>query len=625
MKKMRNILGGLIITLSIASCTDILDVAPEGSTDLEEIFLEEITAGAYLNTCYANMPFYGGYDNYFNTNSRIGLSDDAWEYHQAATHTVQAVYDGKVSATNNLLNSDSKAGNTWNNMFAGIRACNLFLQYIGRTPMSDAVKERWIAEAKVLRAYYNMELISRFGGLPVIKEYHDINYDVSQYRRENFKTCADAIIADCNDGISSANLPWRITIGTEAGRMTKAVAEAIKSRVILYAASPLWNEGQNYWDEAKIITKAALDACLENGYALYTRWDDQNTFSSSYQEYFCKSMPDYSEDPVDKETILASKQEQINWLNVHGMFALQGANKAGLCPTQELVDAYCMRTTGLPVLDLKNPYQDVYHVQPNYYPESGYDSKKPYVNRDSRFYATIYYNGSERINDKSKLTTIGTYIDSAAPNKDGNCRTSLAFIQAEVKYTHTGYYVRKYDHPKATKKNKIGTKYPFYRLAELYLNYAEAANEAGDTEEAMKQVEIIRNRVGMPMPSVDVKSMTKEEARLWIRNERRVELAYEENRHYDLRRWKNPDGNLAQDMEYLSGMLPIRTTAGKTYTEELVRFTIGDSYNRDTKKWLGNKYPRRCVDNKWLLWPMDAAEVNRLETATGNRWQNPGW
>lgn len=622
MKRILYILSLGILT-ALPSCSDILDVAPEGSTSLDEVFSEEITAGAYLNTCYGSIQNYGGYADYFNTNSRIGMSDDAWEYHQAAAHVVMNIYDGKVSPTNNKLNNNGNGFNAWNTYFEGIRNCNLFLEYIVKTPMDENVKERWIAEAKVLRAFYNLELISRFGGLPIIKDLRGLDYDVSQYKRESFKTCVDEIIKDCQSGIDSPNLPWRITIANEGGRMTKAIAEAIKSRAILYAASPLWNDGNDYWNEAEQITRDALEKCLANGYELYTRWDDKKTFTSSYQEYFCKQMPDYSEDPIDKETILASQQAQINWLNIHGMTKIQGANKAGLCPTQELVDAYCMKTTGLPVLKLDKPYNDIYHLEPNYYPNSGYDVDNPYLNRDPRFYATIYYNGSKRINEKSVLTEIGTYIDSEASQNDGNCRTSLAFIQADVKYTHTGYYVKKYDHPNATKKSKIGTKYPFYRMAELYLNYAEAANENGHTEEAIKQINIIRDRVGMP--HVDL-NMNKDEARLWIRNERRVELAYEENRHYDLRRWNNPDGDLKDEMEYLTGMVPIRTVAAdKSYTEELVRFTIGDSYNRETKKWLGNRYNRQCVDNKWLLWPLDAAEVNRLETATGDKWQNPGW
>lgn len=604
------------------SCSNILDVAPEGTLNIKDIFSEEISAGAYLNTCYSNILLYGGSNNYYNTNARIGVTDDAWEYHQNIFHVVQQCYDGNVSPTNNLLNNDLTQGNVWNKYFAGIRNCNVFLENIAITPMNDNIKERWISEAKVLRAFYFLELISRFGGLPIIKDSRGIDFDTSTYKKETFKKCVDAIIADCKDAINSNFLPWRITNPDESGRMTKAIALAICSRAILYSASPLWNDGNEYWNEAEQVTKDALEKCLANGYELYTRLDDPITYSSSYQEYFCKQMPDYSENPIDKETIFSSKQGQ-SWLNTHGLFKLQGANKAGLCPTQELVDAYCMKSTGLPVLNLEKPYNDIYHLEPNYYPNSGYDVNNPYLDRDPRFYATVYYNGSKRINDKSVLTEIGTYIDSKYSDNDANCRTSFAFIQADNKYSHTGYYSRKYDHPLSTKNNQINTKYPIFRIAELYLNYAEAANENGHTEEALKQINIIRDRVGMPHVN---EKMSKDEARLWIRNERRVELAYEENRHYDLRRWNNPDGDLKEEMEYLTGMVPIRTVnKDGTFIDNYFRFTIGDNYDRENSRWLGSRYARACVENKWLLWPLDASEASRLEAATGNKWQNPGW
>ena len=596
----------LFAFLGITSCQKALDVAPDGRKTLDEVFADDATTSAYLNSCYQNFPTWGITDWWY-TNMRIAYSDDAWDWGP----DVFPFYQGSATAANPIQENDGGAAgwdNTigfWNKHWQNIRRCNVFLSRIATaTVASEADRARWTAEAKALRAFYNLELIKRYGGMPIVTSPIGLDYDYKQLKREPFKACVDNIIKDCDEALATPEFPWRITAPNEAFRFTKAIAAFVRSSAILFAASDLWNGGQNYWAEAETITKKSLDDCLANGYELYSKVTNPSIFQSAYQEYFC-SRVDWSAAPVDKETILASRQ-LTNWIDVHGM-PIQNANESGLCPSQELVDAYDMQATGQPILKLDKPYLDEKHLQPNYNPGSGYDPANPYVGRDPRFYATVYYNGAKRKNIKGILTEIQTYYT-------GNCGINP---NDHKQSTGTGYYIKKYDHPSAIKSSGIPVSYRVMRLSELYLNYAEAANENGHVAAAVAAVNVVRARAGMP----PINPVSKEEARLLVRHERRVELTYEENRYFDVRRWSKPDGDLAATDHYITGMWILKTGA----TFDYKRFVIGDSWNTATGAWTNTAMPRACYTNKFLIWPIQLDESRRLEAATGKKWQNPGW
>lgn len=603
---MKNKILILLFTfLGITSCQKALDVAPDGRKTLDEIFADDATTSAYLNSCYKNFPKWGATD-YWITNMRIAYSDDAWDWGPE----VIPFYQGGATAANPIQERqpgdwDNSVG-FWNKHWQNIRSCNVFLSRIAMaTVTSEADRNRWTAEAKALRAFYNLELIKRYGGMPIVTSPIGLDYDYKQLKREPFKACVDNIIKDCNDALATPEFPWRITGGGgEAFRFTKAIAAFVKSSAILFAASDLWNGGQNYWAEAETITKKSLDDCLADGYELYTKVTNPSIFQSAYQEYFC-SVVDWSDTPVDKETILASSR-LTDWIGNHGL-PIQNANEAGLCPSQELVDAYGMQATGQPILKLDKPYLDEAHLQPNYNTGSGYDPANPYVGRDPRFYATVYYNGAKRKNLTGVLTDIQTYYT-------GNCGINA---NDHKQTTGTGYFIRKYDHPSGIKSFPIPVSYRVMRLAELYLNYAEAANENGNKAAAVAAVNVVRARAGMPA----INPVSKEEARMLIRNERRVELAYEENRYFDVRRWSKPDGDLGATDRYITGMWILKTGA----TFDYKRFVIGDSWDITTGTWTNTAMPRACYTNKFLIWPIQLDECSRLEAATGKKWQNPGW
>ncbi len=595
---------------ALSACQDVLDIVPDGRKTLDEMFQDDATVGAYLNSCYTNFPQYG-LMNYLHNNFRIVLSDDAYD----RGGLVLPIYDGNMTAIssvqeneNNQKNNDNYGG-FWNNYWANIRRCNVFLGRIGTAKVNlESDRNRWTAEAKTLRAFYNFELILRYGSLPIVTSPIGLDYDYENLTRPSFKACVDNVIKDCNEALAVEDFPWRITATSERYRFTKAIAAAIKSQAILFAASDLFNDGNNYWSEAEAITKKSLVDCLTNGYKLYTEVRNPSIFEHPYHEFFC-NVADISADPTDKESILATKYNGSNFNKVAGLY-MMNSGRSGTLPSQELVDAYGMVTTGEPVLNLEQPYLDEKHLQPNYNPASGYDPQNPYANRDPRFYATVYFNGSKRLNLQNVMTTIQTYFG-------GNNG-----INPPVhKSTTTGYYTKKYDHPTngITGKPSVPISWRKYRLAELYLNFAEAANENGNTTEAIDSLNVIRKRAGMP--AIVATGLSKEQARLRIRNERRVEMALEEVRYFDIRRWQKPDGDLSNSARFVTAMWIEKEGANLVYR----RCVAGDVWDRAKSEWTGTGKERLIFSNKYLFWPIPSDEAKRLYQATGKIWQNPGW
>jgi len=609
----------VLLLLGLTSCQDVLNVSPDGRQSVADMFKAETTTGAYLNSCYQYMPA-DGLQDYFWTNYRIGLSDDA--YHGRLT--LLAMYNGSMTSQNNPQESTSGAspsgvqtGGVWLNFWQGIRCCNIFLAHIDSATVTTlGYKKRWKAEARVLRAFYNFELIKRYGPLPIITSELGISSDYSQLRKPTFKECVDNIIQDCDSAITYGlpEFKWRASTASEGYRMNAAKARAIQSEAMLFAASPLWNDGNNYWTKTDSITLIALNDLLDNlkgGYALYSTVRNPSIFgTNAYQEYLCSAV-DFSATPIDKETIMASKTVIANWYNIQGV-PIMNPVQSGLNPTQELVDAYGMKTTGKPVLNLAKPYNDDQHLSPNYNTGSGYDPQNPYLNRDPRFYATVYYNGSTRKNRNAIVTAIETF-------QGGNCSIDPGNIQNSA----TGYYPRKYDHPNGGSPTNVNVSYKIYRLAEMYLNYAEAANENGHTTEAINAINTVRKRSSMPLLSAV--GLSKDDARLLIRNERRVELAFEENRYFDNRRYVTPDADLSSTDRYVTGMWILRSGTAPNYTYTYMRCVVNDKWDNTTNSFVGSGQQRECYSNKYLRWPIPFDEAKRLYGVTGILFQNPGW
>tara|TARA_R110002111_G_scaffold192228_2_gene258494 strand:- start:6005 stop:7519 length:1515 start_codon:yes stop_codon:yes gene_type:complete len=504
----------------------------------------------------------------------------------------------------------------------------MFLERIDEATVDNPEdRERWKAEAHILRAFYYMEMLKWYGtGLPIVRTPYEFSDDFSTVEKASYYEVVQFILEDCNAAIAIDELPWRITSGGEAGRVNKALAEAIKSTAILFAASPLYNNGQNHWEEAYQINLNAVQNLKNNGYELYNQvnlpqtylsdvayfGENNNPYAALYNEYFTQTSA-YSPNPVDKETIYQSREGQGNIFNIDGIGAQDGY-KSGTCPTQELVDSY-ETIDGEPILNLQNPYLDDQHLNPNYNPDnSRYDPQNPYENRDPRFYASIYYNGSKR----KALWNFAEAPESYEnyPAGIGNRTRIIATYVGEPqtgihpttrRATRTGYFQRKFLHPNSGGDNPIGgANWKYYRLGELLLNLAEAAAQAGHLVEATAAVNEIRARVNMPeLPQ----SLTQEELILRIKNERRVELAMEENRYFDVRRWTSPEGDLSETDQWITGAEIIRNEDGT--------FTHGRRNVREVE--------RKNYTNKFLHVPIPLNEANRLQSITGINWQTPGW
>ena len=571
--------------------------------------------------------------------------DEAQEVTQSS-----AVYDwyrGRVSATGMPLwwNNENSGTERWSGLFNCIFSCNEALKYLEdpslETDYEKAQQDLMIAQAYALRAYCYLQLIKRWGGVPVLRESLGKDHDYSKDKRASFAQCVDFIIESCDKALAADEaLQWRqrlLSYGLP--ELSRAAIWTVKSQAALYAASPLWADDcagtEKYtWERAAEITKQALDLCTGHGLALFdaaTAFPDESaTGLTPYDKFFLTSYPGsggWDTETIYQPTNYGAQRQSLVW-QYAGMPIDDGQVSAGACPTQEMVDAYEVLnddgSESTPLLDLANPYNA--DGSPNISQKArdfGYVdcSDKMYLNRDPRFYATIYYDGVTVKLENSEYE-VETFVG-------GNCGLSLS--PSSRRNTCTGYYLRKFNNAQSSTSggNKDGY-IRMFRLAELYLNFAEAAYRAhgadwqapatevlemeegndGETVEklntygtpmsAREAVNAVRARVGMPGVADDGEAF-------WLRlcNERRVELAFEEHRFFDVRRWTAPGGDLSKTDRRVTGMRIEESNGQKTYT----RFS----------------FDRQSYTSKFLKYPVSLDEVRKMLSLTGENWQNDGW
>ncbi len=606
----------------VVSCSDELETAPNGSLTYDEILSDPVKVSALLAKCYDKIPQKAyTYSNFEPLPT--SLSDEAWSSDEGYSGLpVNTIYNNRQSATSHPLRdtggvnanggsaSGVAIGNYWANYWGQIYQCNNFLSLVDQAVVSDdprtaeSIRSRYKAEAHLLRAFFYSELVRWFGKLPIVKDTYAFDANFSGLKKESVYEVVKFIIEDCDYALSCPDLPWRITTTAENMRMTKALAWAIKSRMSLTAASPLFNEGNDYWEWAYEINRDALKALLDNGYELYTTCTQTSVYGNgpdaAYRQLLTTN-PDISGAPRDKETIFHHRANNGHWL-WHIGYIGSGMNNTAFCkacPTQELIDAF-ETTDGQPVLNLERPYLDEKHLQPNYNTANTlYDPQNPYANRDPRMSATALYNGARFVWD-GRQQTVESYVGG---------RHHIDFTPSDRTHTRTGYFQCKFMAPNIDggSGNTYGSmlKWKFYRLSEIYLNLAEAAAQAGHLDEARSAVNTVRARVGMP----GIPSLGKDETLLRVYNERRVELAWEEIRYFDLRRWQKPTGNLHDTCSWLTCMYITRNADGT------FKYERRNIWNRE----------RGGAESRDLLLPLSTDEANRLMSSTGENWQNPGW
>ena len=394
------------------------------------------------------------------------------------------------------------AGTLWGRSYRSIREVNFALKNIAQVPMSDTRRNRLIAELKFIRAFRYHDLIRNYGGVilmgDAVYNLTDNLQDDKLFTRSSLKDCITYVLSELDAAV--AGLPADNNDGFWLkGRATKGAALALKSRLTLYAASPLYNVGT--WQDAVAAAQAVIGL---NKYSLYT---------GGYRSLF--------QDASNNEAIFVrlytknaghTHLEIANGPNGYGGWG-------GNLPLQNFVDDYQM-SNGKSITD----------------GTSGYNAQDPYVNRDPRFYATVLYNGSTY-----RERTIETFTPGGKDSKDGNDNWNTS---------KTGYYLKKFMNDAYPLQNPWGNAgfqpWYYFRYAEILLNFAEAANEAGGADvvpsgatlSARTAVNQIRVRAGMPELAAGMSQSAMRDA---IRYERRVELAFEEHRFYDVRRWKIAD------------------------------------------------------------------------------------
>ena len=531
----------MLFVVSVYSCSffeDALDKAPLDKYSDATVWQDETLVKAFVSNIYRSVPtgHFGGLPAYLSA-----FTDEA--------KVIGIGFDSQFNAGELTPSNIQGPLQYWDAYYSVIGKCNIFLDKIQGSTIDEAIKSRLIGEVKVLRAFSYFGLISFYGGVPIVDKPLGLadNLDLP---RNSYDEVMNFIVSELDEAAVLLPLDYD---AADKGRITKGAALAVKSRALLYAASPLNNPGNDLakWQSAADAAKAVIDLGV---YSLYP----------DYKELFLESAA------YNSEIIWQRPYNNIVDLEVTVEVALYPSGSNG-------------RAQISPIHNIVADYETINGLQPEDDPT--FNPQNPYVNRDPRFYATILYDGAP-----FKGREIETFVPGGI---DGN--------EAEpgsVTVPRPGYYLRKFMDESITDPidTRIGnTPWTFFRYAEILLNYAEAKYFLGDEATAREYINIVRSR-----PSVDMPDVTESGADLFERivNERRIELAFEGHRFFDVRRWKIAPEVLninAQEIHIFKDP----TTGVKTYT---VRDILPE---------------RRFFDRNYLL-PIPQSEIEKSPSFNQN-------
>ncbi|GKG73018.1 starch-binding protein [Parabacteroides goldsteinii] len=572
-----------IVLLECISC-NYLDIVPDNMATIDYAFRNRTACEKYLYTCYSYRPRHGD----FQWDPAIAATDEVW-CHSYINTAGRYIARGMQKVNNPYMNfwSGAKSGGSFviPALWDGIRDCNIFLENVDKvTDLPSYERDRWIAEVKFLKAYYHFYLFRMYGPIPIM----DVNLPVSatpeevKVYREPVDNVVDYIVNLLDE--AAAGLPSNddLVEGTEAGRVYNLVAKAMKARVLAYAASPLFNGNTDYaslvdnrgvqlfpqtYDPEK--WKKAADACLEaidmahaQNKRLYTSVDpllstQNDTFKlqTTLRQAIC--------DRWNCELIWGStNNDQYSFVQRCQSRVLRVGAEMGTvvrtewAPTLNTVEKF-YSSHGVPINEDRdwvqnNWYSQRYEIRPEvssgaekYYVKEGQKTVNLHYNREPRFYANIGFDrGIYFGNGYNKFPDNVKHCEFCAKEYSGVASASEAF-------SVTGYGAKKmHSFKDAMTANDYSIEYypfPIMRMADLYLLYAEALNEySGPSGEVYKYVDMIRERAGLEgvqaswtkysiSPS---KAATKEGLREIIQHEREIELVFEGQHFWDLRRWK---------------------------------------------------------------------------------------
>ena len=545
------------IAFTLSSCNGFLDREEDSFIDKTATFDSYNRTKQYLTYAYTLLP--DGLNRFSREAMLASATDDAEFAIESAE--IQQFNNGSWNALNN-------PDDVWNRYYSGISKCCTLLENTDHVNLdisrldpdkqveyANSLKDirMWRAEARFLRAYFHFELLKRYGPIPIVTSTLSINGNYENTPRPTMKEVVDFIAKECDIAADTLELtPWR-NVNDAFGRATKGAALALKSRLLLYAASPLYvdfgdtNEANKptdvaLWKSAADAAKAVIDL-------------NQYELASSYADLF-------KNDFQNKEYIFV-RRYAANSDFEKSNFPVSFGGKGGTNPSQNLVDDYEM-LDGTP-FDWNDPAK----------------AAQPFENRDARLGATILMNMAP-----FKGKKVATYPEGADASPNPNA-------------TKTGYYLRKFlneDVNIQTGGSSSGHVVPLFRLAEIYLNYAEALNECDPTNpDIVLYLNKVRNRASLP----NVSALSQEQMRAVIQHERRVELAFEEHRSWDVRRWKIASSTLGAPL--MGVQIERKPLGGYTY--------------------MPVKVEQRVFQPKMYWYPIPQSEVLKLK-----QWkQNNGW
>lgn len=531
-----------IILLLVSACfscsKSFLDEKPQDFISPDNYLTNEAQSKILLSGVYARLDF-------------IGSSNESQKMFPLQLETTtDDVYDSQpwhntTEWARGQGNSNSPwAKWKWDLNFQGISRANVFLDGMMKATFASPDKNRYIAEAKFLRAWFYHDLATYYGGVPLILLPGDLsNSFPSRNSKEEIIT---QVLKDLNEAIP--DLPAQYTTDEDRGRITKGAAMGLKARVLLY------NEK---WAEAAAAAKGVIDLKVYNLFPDYQGLFLEQNEADARQEimlqvhYTPDIMPSFIYYPI----------------GVYPAFA----------PTLQFVNSYYMHN-GLPITDTR----------------SGFDPANPYMNRDPRLKASIFYPGSRYIN----------YIIGAPdPAVSTDSITTPSWVLNE-----SGFRAKKNFDGTLRNVEKEGHNKYYMRYGEILLTYAEAINESEGPDNAYEAIDQLRRRAGMTTLSEAMPGLSKDQMRTEIRNERRVELAFEGVRWADIRRWKIAEQVMVDALGYDNTKL-------KAYP--------GDGLGT-SPDW---QYEPMVIDRRSFnagrdyLWPIPQSEINANE----NMVQNPGY
>jgi hypothetical protein len=600
---------------------------------MDNAFSTRVNAEKFFFSCYNYLP---NFANVFTYPANVGGDEFFWNIDNSGIRERSGAKIVRGQQTSN-----DPIQNYWDgardgkNMFIGLRDCNIFLENIHKVPdLEDYERIRWVAEVKCVKAYIHFFLMQMYGPVPIIDENFPVNATPEQTRvyREPVDEVAAYIVSLLDDALPDLMEEIESPI-EQSGRITQAINRAIKAKVLVWAASPLHNGNEEYsgfidnrgkqlfpqtkdvskWQTAANAVKEAIDYARYAGHQLFKYMPPGSASGLTADRRLLNELRGVVTERFNDEIIwpCTNNSDELQRYCCPQFYNEGAASVSEVCATLVMAEMFYTKN-GLPIEEDPNwDYSGRYERQKN---EGAYaDFHKDYIGanevtaklnyyREPRFYSHLSF---DRALYETSQNTAATTIKNRSAETNG--------YKVESYHISTGYYVKKlvpleiaagptYSTPKRYSL-------PIIRLADLYLLYAEALNEAsGPSEEVYNYIDSLRLRAGIPPlreayanASDDYKSKpyTQETLREIIKRERAIELSFEGERFWDLLRWKDAPKYLTADIR------------GWNYqgTSELAYYNI--------TTYLAN----RTFNQKNYLWPLKISTL----VVNSNLVQNPGW